>query len=421
MDSGGPEVAAALWDAIWQQAVGPIAVADLQARHVAVNPAMCRMLGYDRDELMQLRPADVTHPDDEVIDAEAIQELLEAGVANFAAEKRLIHADGTVIWVLIDSSIVRSPDGGALLFVSQFHDMTARRESEVLWRRTLANAPIGMALLDLDGCWTEVNDQLCDLFGYSRQELLGRCFLDLVYDKDIERCRTALADLRAGWEDSGSLEVRFRRQEGEPVWMLLRLSVVPGADGKPAYLVSQYEPIGGGASMGDQRMMDLVRMALHDPLTGLANRVLLVDRVEEKISDLPERGGLVVVLMVDLDDLKPVNDTYGHSAGDNLLKAAAHELQSAVRLNDTVARIGGDEFVVASSVTAHSEAEGLRDRVANRLDTEIVASGQRIALRASVGLATTRSAGTPVPALLHRADQDMYEWKASREAAERPG
>lgn len=414
MDSGRPEVSPALWEAICQQVVGPIAVTDLQARHVAVNPAMCRMLGYSREELMQLRPVDVTHPEDDVIDPQAIERLLAAGVESFPAEKRLLHADGRVIWVLIDSSIVRGEAGDPQFFVSQFHDVTARRESEQLWRRTLANAPIGMALLDLHGCWTEANERLCDLLGYAREELLTQNLTDMLYETDVERVRTALADLRAERQESGSLEVRFRHRDGEPFWMLVRLSVVPGADDRPVYLVSQYEPVGGGARFGEHRMAELARMALHDPLTGLANRALLIDRLDKEIAALAERDGLVVVLMVDLDELKPVNDRLGHAAGDELIQAAAHELQSAVRIEDTVARIGGDEFVVVSSAPSKTEAEGLRDRVERRLDTEVVTSDQRIALRASVGLATTRSTSTTAQAVLHQADQDMYARKAPR-------
>lgn len=413
MDSGRPEVTPALWETICQQVVGPIAVTDLHARHVAVNPAMCRMLGYARDELMRMRPADVTHPDDEVIDPPAIARLLAEGVQNFPAEKRLLHADGGVIWVLIDSSIVRDEDGTPRFFVSQFHDITARRESELLWRRTLTNAPIGMALLDLDGCWTEVNERLCYLLGHERDELLGRCLTQQLYEADVDRARTALADLRAERQESGSLEVRFRHRDGEPFWMLVRLSVVPGADDRPAYLVSQYEAVGGGMRLGEQRMAELARMALHDPLTGLANRALLVERLDQDITALGTRGGVVAVLMVDLDELKPVNDRLGHAAGDEVIQAAAHELQGAVRLDDTVARIGGDEFVVVSSAPSATEAEALRERVQRRLDTEIDSSGRRVALRASVGMATSGSASTTAQVLLHRADRDMYARKTS--------
>lgn len=419
MDSGRPEVSPALWEAICQQVVGPIAVADLQARHVAVNPAMCRMLGYTRDELMQRRPVDVTHPEDEVIDPPAIRKLIEQGVDNFPAEKRLIHADGSVIWVLIHSSIVRGENGSPQFFVSQFHDITARRESELLWRRTLTNAPIGMALLDLSGRWTEVNQRLCDLLGYEREELLGQSLSQKLYETDVQRVPNALADLRAERQDSGSLEVRFRHRDGEPFWMLVRLSVVPGADDRPAYLVSQYEAVGGGVRLGEQRMAELARMALHDPLTGLANRALLVERLDKEIAALSGRGGMLAVLMIDLDELKPVNDQLGHAAGDEVIQAAAHELQGAVRLDDTVARIGGDEFVVVSSAHSAPEAESLRERVERRLDTEIDSTGQRVALRASVGLATTRSPNVTTHVLLHRADRDMYARKTRNPRAER--
>ncbi len=401
------------FEAMWHQVVSPVTVLDLHARHVDADPAMCRLLGYDRETLLALRPADVIHPDDEPVGRNNIEGLLAGTRESFPIEIRLLHSDGSVIWVLLQTSVIREADGSPNLIVCQFHDITAYRELQVLWRRTVGNAPIGMALLNLDGGWTEVNDVLCELVGYSRAELLTmRCgdLIDHVGDKQAQA--TALAELRAERSASETLEVRYRHHDGHPFWMLLRLSVVPGADDRPAYLIGQYETLrGGDMRMSQERLDQLIRMALHDPLTELANRTLLIDRIEKELAELAERGGVLAVLVVDLDEFKPVNDRHGHSVGDQLLIAAAQRLVGAVRSSDTVARLGGDEFGVLARVPSAAEADGLQQRVAERLNAETSARGEHFTLSASTGLATTQNPSASPHALLHEADRAMFRTK----------
>lgn len=400
------------FDAIWRQVVGPIAVLDLQARHVDVNPAMCRMLGYDRDELIKRDPVDVIHPDDEPVGRQNVDRLLAGEFDSFPVEVRLLHSDGSVLWVLVQTSLIRDDEGAPALVVCQFHDITRYRELLLLWRQTVSNAPIGMALLDLDGSWTEVNEKLCELVGYDREELVGSPCTGLVDDaEDQSQHRSALTALREGRETSATLEVRFRHRDGDQFWLLTRLSVVPGADDQPVYLVGQYESLGGGARLSEERLDRLTRMALHDPLTGLANRALLIDRLEHELAELGERGGVLAVLVIDLDRFKPVNDQYGHPVGDQLLIAVAQELISAVRGTDTVARFGGDEFVVVARVPDFAEADALRDRVVQRLVSDAVVCGRSLSMCASVGLSTTQNPKTPGHFLIGRADQDMYRVK----------
>lgn len=385
------------FEAMWRQIVGPIAVLDLQGEYVDVNPAMCRMLGYDRDSLIKLHPAEVIHPDDEPVGRESVQQLISGKMDNFPLETRLVCSDGSIIWVFVRTSIVRRADGSPQVIVCQLHDITAYHELQVLWRKTVSNAPIGMALLDLNGNWTEVNGKLCDLVGYSRDELLTMRCDDLIDDLiDKRKHEEALEDMRNDHHTSSVVEVRYRHRDGDRFWMLVRLSVVPGPNDRSAYLVGQYETINGSAvRLSEERLAQLTRMALHDPLTGLANRALLIDRFEQELAGLADRGGMLAVLVIDLNKFKPVNDQYGHGVGDQLLTAAAQELLSAVRSSDTVARIGGDEFVVLTRVHGSAEAEALRAQVTQRLNTTVtVASGLHLEMSASVGLATTRNSTT---------------------------
>ncbi|MDR7302261.1 sensor domain-containing protein [Haloactinomyces albus] len=395
------------WHMICDQAAGPVAVFDLQARYWYVNPALCHMLGYSREYLLQCSASDITHPDDHPLDEATISELIEGPADDTDVEKRLVRADGSLLWVLISGAVIRDSSDTPRFFLSQIHDITGRRWTELLWRRTLANAPIGMALIDLDGRWTEVNERLCELVGYSREAMLTMRFADLTYPGDDKREEAVLADLLAGRENATNLEMRYRHKDGHPIWMLIRISVLPGANDQPIALISQYEAI------GDERMGNahLAHMALHDPLTGLANRALLFDRLKQELAEIPGMGGVLAVLLADMDGLKRVNDTYGHSVGDQFLTIAADELLNTVRSGSTVARLGGDEFVVLSRVDDRQGAERLRDRVVEHLQTEIIVSGHHVSVRASVGLAMTQNPNSSAEALLHSADRDMYKRK----------
>ncbi|WP_438388954.1 diguanylate cyclase [Actinopolyspora saharensis] len=402
------------WESLWKQLAGPIALIDLQGRHVDVNPAMCRLLGYERERLLELLPVEVTHQDDYALAEETIRDLVVGRIDSFSAEKRLLRADGDVILVLVTSSLLRASDGSTLLIASQFHDITDRYGAELLWRRTLGDAPIGMALMDLEGYCTEVNARLCELVGYGRGELLGRRSSELVYEGDKEQVDSLYPQFRAGRTESANLELCLRHRDGHPFWTLARIGVVQGLDDRPAYVVSQYEPLGDDAQVDEGRLAELTRMALHDPLTGLANRSLLLDRFHQELTKLPEQGGVLAVLMIDLDGFKPINDRYGHNAGDRILQAAAQEVSSAVRSSDTVARIGGDEFVVLAVLAEPAQAEELRARVAQQLNSATPDPEQRVRLGASVGLTTTRDPSVTPHDLLAGADRDMYARKFAR-------
>ncbi|MER5389133.1 PAS domain S-box protein, partial [Saccharopolyspora sp. NPDC002686] len=378
MSASEPNGAAGLpWQRVFDQAAAAMAILDLQGRYLHVNAALCRLLGYQPEELEGLDYREVTHPED--IDREGPVE------SEKILEKRYIRSDGSLIWALVSRTFIRDARGNPICFLSQIQDITQRREAELLWQRSFANAPIGMALLDLKGAWTAVNDTLCSMLGYSREEILSMSFADITYEDDEQQGNAALEDLASGLIDSVNLEKRYRHKDGRPIWMLIRATTVPGADGSPAFVVSQYEDI------GEQRMVDarLAHLALHDPLTGLANRALLADRLDHGLQQLARGNGVLAVVLADLDQLKPANDRYGHAVGDQLLIAAAREIQLAVRAGDTVARIGGDEFVVVSLLPDEAAAEALRDRVAAHMNTDIVVHAMPITLRASVGYAVT--------------------------------
>ncbi|MEV0705602.1 diguanylate cyclase [Saccharopolyspora sp. NPDC050389] len=396
------------WHAVFDRAPVPTAVLDVQGRPRYVNPAWCTLLGHGTPEFLQPSPHDSSWPGNAVLRRAVVGDTLARGHA--VAETWYQKPDGQIVWVRLSGSVLTDTVGRPFSILVQAEDIIARRSCEVLWDQCFATAPIGMALLDLQGYWTSVNDALCDLLGYRRDEILARHFSDLTYPSDRQQGEAALADLRAGRARTVSVEKRYRHKDGHPITVLIRSSMVTGPDGMPSFLVSHYEAIGNG------RMTDahLAHLALHDPLTGLANRALLADRLDHHLAALAGGSGVLAVLVADLDKLKQVNDRYGHLAGDHLLTAAAHELVSGVDPGATVARLGGDEFVVASLVDDLPAGEALRDRIAQLLDTETTAAGHQVDLKASVGIALTQDPTTAPTELLHRADQDMYTRKKNR-------
>jgi diguanylate cyclase (GGDEF)-like protein len=164
----------------------------------------------------------------------------------------------------------------------------------------------------------------------------------------------------------------------------------------------------------------LTRLALHDPLTGLPNRVLLLDRLRHALPVAQRSGRPIAVLYLDLDGFKQVNDFAGHEQGDGVLRDTAQLLRSVVRDADTVARLGGDEFVILSEVSDAQAAQHVVDRVTAALHRTIIIGGRAYPLRVSVGVATSTATST-AENLLHEADTAMYENKRrARAELQRP-
>ena len=158
--------------------------------------------------------------------------------------------------------------------------------------------------------------------------------------------------------------------------------------------------------------VELSQLALHDPLTGLPNRALLVDRLEHELARLGRHPGSVAVLFIDLDGFKPLNDSLGHAAGDRVLIEVGHRLLRAVRPSDTVARFGGDEFVVlCADIEDESDIATIAQRVREAISEPFLPEGREARLSASVGIATTSQPDVSPDALIHDADAAMYHVK----------
>jgi diguanylate cyclase (GGDEF)-like protein/PAS domain S-box-containing protein len=250
--------------------------------------------------------------------------------------------------------------------IAQRTTLAQLRDSEDRFRVTFEQAGVGVALIGLDFRWQMVNQRLCSILGYSRDELLQLDARELLQSEErqlriSERDRVASAGL-----EQYSMDKRVLVKSGETIWCSIYATVVRDAHGEPKYYASVIEDI------SDRKRAEAAveRMALYDALTGLPNRRLLLDRLRLALPNAQRTGQHGALLFIDLDRFKVLNDAHGHSVGDLLLVQAAERMQRALRAEDTVARLAGDEFIVllqnldgdaaAATTTAGAIAENLR-------------------------------------------------------------
>ncbi len=277
------------------------------------------------------------------------------------------------------------------------------------YRALFDQSPVAMALFDDDGRFFEVNDAACDLLRRSRDELLTLTWDSLVHPDERKLAKAARLRVVAAESATHRAERRVLLPDGGTV--RVRVTTVRMVDGygRPGCM-SSFEDVTASREVESQ----LLHAALHDSLTGLPNRRLLLEKLAQALARSRRDGRDVAVLFLDLDHVKRVNDSLGHDAGDALLAAVARNLADAVRDTDSVARLGGDEFVVVcEEVHGDDEVDILAGRILEAIRTPVEISGHRVVVTASLGVVTPESASVDPRDLLRHADAAMYQAKRS--------
>jgi diguanylate cyclase (GGDEF)-like protein/PAS domain S-box-containing protein len=353
-------------------------------------------------------------------DRPAVQAGIEAAIngsaQNYRVEHRVRTAGGTPLWIVSEGRVVeRDAAGRALRMLGTNRDITDRirdaealRASEDQFRGAFENSAIGMAIVGLDGRWRMVNPALCAITGYTAAELLALTFTDITHPEDRAISPAQLRDLLEGRRDTYQVEKRYVHKLGHPVWVQANVSLVRDAKGRPRHLISQILDVSERRRLQEE----VEHLALHDQLTGLPNSRLLLDRLAHAIATARRTKQPCGLMYLDLDGFKPVNDTYGHAAGDLVLREFAARATKVLRANDTIARVGGDEFVaVLGAVAGEPEARIAAERLLAAVARPFEVGGAQVAISASIGIALFPAHGEDPQALLEHADSAMYQAK----------
>ena len=384
---------------------------DLQISYV--SGAVEAILGYRVEELIGRSAIELIHPDDLDEALTSVARTLTPDGRGEALELRLLHAEGH--WVNLEAlgtDLMDDPLIGGIAV--NLRDISERRrieatlrDAQVRFEEAFEHAPIGIAMTHPDGHFFRVNPAMCRMLGYSKEELLELSFKVLTHPDDLVQ---SLANHDRAYENGpGSyvLEKRYRRKSGDFIWCRVHVTVVKNSMGEPMYSLGQI------VDVTERRRFEerLAYEATHDGLTGLPLRNLLIDHLELALAGARRRSSEVAVLFIDLDHFKRVNDSLGHTAGDELLVKVAERLQSAVREGDTPGRFGGDEFViVCPEIGGVADALAVAERIRIALEAPFSVRGTEAFVGASVGVVVADGASDPGTLLKH-ADIAAYHAK----------
>ncbi|HEY7294239.1 MAG TPA: PAS domain S-box protein [Dehalococcoidia bacterium] len=318
------------------------------------------------------------------------------------------NAGGEERWSLVRSMPVRDAEGRIELMITVFRDITALRQAESRYRSIVESAREAIFRTTGRQTFATVNPAAAALMGYaSADQLVGE--VTSVHQLFVDQLRYSELVARLVMEGAvDDFEVELRRRDGTTCWVSLRMHL-----NEPGNLAGGMQ--GTAIDITARRLAEQYRyQALHDPLTGLANRALFTEQMGRALELAQSERGQLAVLQIDLDGFKQVNDTYGHETGDALLIEFAARLRAAVRAADTSARMGGDEFSVLLPGTGMRGAIATAEKLLAAAALPFVTAEATINAGMSIGIAIYPDHGRTADALLRRADTAMYIAKLER-------
>jgi diguanylate cyclase (GGDEF)-like protein/PAS domain S-box-containing protein len=399
-----------LFRAMVQESSDVTMVLDEHVTVLYVSPSVERHLGLAPDKLLGVNGLVLVHPDDRDWVMEDFARKITEPHVTVPVEFRVRAADGT--WRVaeaVGTNLLDDPEIGGI--VVTFRDVTERHDaqqalkaSEERYRKVVERSPIAIAV-HCDGRVAYANPAAVRLMGgRTAEDLIGLDVLELVDPSWRAAAAGRMASALDG-HDQAAMEYRLRRLDGAE--LDVEIAAIPAQhDGRPAVQVVMHDITGRKRAEAE-----LAHQATHDPLTGLPNRTLLFDRLEQALRRAVRRPDSIAVLFIDLDRFKVVNDSLGHDRGDELLIAVAERLRECLRPGDTVARFGGDEFVVlCEGLSEDDDALAVARRLRQSFVRPVDAGGQEIYASASIGVAVARE-NTTARELLRDADAAMYDAK----------
>jgi len=395
-----------------EAALDPLVTISPDGRITDVNAATETITGRSRSDLIGTEfTSYFTSPEDARAGYE--QAFREGQVVDYPLA--ITHASGRVTPVLYNASVYRNEDGDVVGVFAAARDITeataiadALEKSEKAFRLAIDGAPQGMAVIGLDLEFLQVNPALCALLGHSEAWMLAHGLVDVIPPSELSVALTGNEELVTGAAHMTVHEGQWLRADGSLVWVVHSTALLREPDGTPASYVAHIQDNTDAHKIRE----DLLDRANHDPLTGLVNRDQLQAHIDHLLTLPPQSAGQPAVLFCDIDAFKKVNDTYGHLAGDEVLRVVAHRIAAALRLTDIAARVGGDEFVVVlDAVPEQATAVAVAEKICRAIMQPLSIEGHAdTTVTSCVGIALG-SAGIDAHRLMRNADAALYQAK----------
>ncbi len=382
-------------------------IIDNQGKIADVNPAYCQMSGYDREELLQMDVPDLNVKETLQDTLKRIDKIKQLGSAQFTSKHR--RKDGSLFD--IEVKVTYWPKHGGRFF-AYLRDITEQNRDQLRLKQAAAvfeNTREAVMMVSANRRIQMVNKAFTQMTGYSETQIIGQSPAILQsnqHSKNFYKAMWRTIRTVGHWQG----ELISRRADGSTYPELLNISVVRNNQGQ----ISHY--VGVFADLTQQRESEskLAYLDYHDPLTGLANRKNLIVRAEHAIHQAEKEQGQVALMLLDLDRFKNVNDSYGHKAGDELLKQIARALDNGIPHVDTLCRLGGDEFVLLfNSFHDIDELSLIANKVIKLINRPWdLSQGKRVTIGASLGISLSPQNGNDAHELLQHADAALYQAKA---------
>ncbi|MES2932883.1 MAG: EAL domain-containing protein [Pseudomonadota bacterium] len=380
---------------------------------LSINDRLSDILGYDETELVGRKMSDITFPEDVEKTQIEVNRLLEDHDLVIKIQKRYVRKDGVAIWAEAIGSFVHSVEGKADSFQIVIEDVSARKQLESmlsLSNRALATSNCSMLIADACDSGFPIifaNPAFCKMTGYALDEVIGRNCRFLQGD-DTDQPEIAVMRNTLAKNEGAHVVLRNYRKDGSMFWNDVLISPVPDDSGKVSHFISVQNEVSEQSMGGEKRSFQ----STLDELTGLPNRNLLNDRLKQSILHASRRGNVAALLFLNVDHFKFINDSVGYAMGDEFIKSFAVRLVSSIRSGDTVARHGGDEFIIVLNDLEKSEQVSIIcDKIFAAISKPFLIQDEVIHATCSIGIALFPQDGNAPATLCKYADLALHRAK----------
>lgn len=385
-----------------------MALVSLDGHWIKVNPALSKITGYTEEELLSMTFQEITYPDDLVADINHVQELVEEKKDAYEMEKRYIHKNGNIVWVLLSVFIVRE-DNKSVYLIAQVQDITEKNrlkqnliESEDRYRSLVENSPLGI-LVHQKGIIQYANSTALQLLRTKElKDIMGLHIHNFIHLDDRKIVSSRIESIEKNKQFPQSIYIRLILFDGQEIDV--EVNGIPiQLNGQSAVQVVFWDVT------EKKKEEDLIRYrAYHDTLTDLPNRLKFQLDLEEEIN----KDTTFTIMYLDLHGLKTVNDSYGHQAGDVALIKVTSRITGVLGSMGLVYRLGGDEFsIVFSGHKSEEEIGEIANRIAEVIKQPIYIVDTIVQMTTSIGVVFYPDHGVDMDVLLRHADMAMYHAK----------